>query len=257
MPKKIFLIIFLGSIFLSFGNYVGADGCDQPVKVGDKIIGIGIKDVRVAARPHVGSIIRCTTNDWGRCTLENLNEGDEYDLIVEQPYPDDYTCQYSADCEYMDVIVCESEKIFNLRKEETSGPAGPAVCPICPESQRKGFVPCARKCDNPKTLHCECDSCQFCHFFIMLDTIFDFIMFPLAPTVATLMLVIGGVMFFFAGAKPEAMKTGKDIIFSALLGLAIIFTAWIVINTLLGFMGVAVWTGLESGWWQINCPISP
>lgn len=113
-------------------------------------------------------------------------------------------------------------------------------------SQAAGFVPCGGQ-GEPR--------CQFCHFFVMLDTIFDFIILRMAPIVATLMLVIGGVMFFFAGAKPEAMKTGKDIIFSALLGLAIIFTAWIVINTLLGFMDVAVWTGLESGWWQIKCPI--
>jgi type IV secretory pathway VirB2 component (pilin) len=111
-----------------------------------------------------------------------------------------------------------------------------------------GFVPCGGQGEP---------ACQFCHFFVMLDTILDFIILRMAPTVAVLMLVIGGVMFFFAGTKPEALKTGKDIISSALFGLAIIFAAWIIINTFFGFIGVAEWTGLREGWWSIDCPVAP
>ena len=113
-------------------------------------------------------------------------------------------------------------------------------------SQSAGLVPCGGP-DQP--------DCQLCHFFVMLDSVFDFIILRLAPVVAVLMLVIGGVMFFFGGAKPETLKTAKDVIFTTIFGLVIIFAAWIIINTFFGFIGVADWTGLGSGWWVIDCPV--
>ena len=113
-------------------------------------------------------------------------------------------------------------------------------------SQAAGLVPCGGP-GQP--------TCQLCHFFVMLDTVFDFIILRLAPVVAVLMLVIGGVMFFFGGTKPETLKTAKDVIFTTIFGLVIIFAAWIIINTFFGFIGVAEWTGLGSGWWAIDCPV--
>jgi hypothetical protein len=103
--------------------------------------------------------------------------------------------------------------------------------------------------------------CQFCHFFVMLDEIIDFVLFKIVPPLAILMLVIGGVMFilgYFAGGgegEPKMFNQGKKLITSVFIGLIIIFAAWIIINLFFQFIGVAEWTGLQQGWFKIDCPI--
>lgn len=120
-----------------------------------------------------------------------------------------------------------------------------------------GLVPCGRDSDDLSTIGIdESQDCQICHFFVMLDRILKFIFLILVPAIAVLMLVIGGVMFFFAGGSPQRLGNAKSIITSVVTGLVIIFAAWIIINTFFIFIGVASWTGLRSGWFIINCPIS-
>ena len=114
----------------------------------------------------------------------------------------------------------------------------------------EGFVPCGGRGADGEIIRCE-----LCHIFEMIDTILDFIILKLTPVVAVLMLVIGGIMFLFAGANPNTLETAKKIITTTVIGLVIIFTAWIVISTFLNYIGVASWTGLGSGGWSvINCP---
>lgn len=115
-----------------------------------------------------------------------------------------------------------------------------AACPT------EGLVPCGTE-DCP---------CQFCHFFVLFDNIVRFVLFNLVPPIAVLMLVIAGVMFFTATGSPEKINEAKKIITSTVLGLLIIFAAWIIINTVFMFIGVAGWTGLREGWFQIDCPIT-
>jgi hypothetical protein len=109
--------------------------------------------------------------------------------------------------------------------------------------------------------------CQFCHFFVMLDGAIDFVLFKLVPPIAILMLVIGGVMFilgYFGGPEllegggkggPKMFSQGKKLITSVFIGLIIMFAAWLIINLFFQFIGVADWTGLQQGWFRINCPI--
>jgi len=116
-----------------------------------------------------------------------------------------------------------------------------------PVSSAQGLVPCGNPGQPP---------CQLCHFFVMLDRILDFIFTRLVPAVAVLMLMIGGVMFFFAGGSPQTLGTAKSIITSVFIGLIIIFAAWLIINTFFLIIGVAAWTGLAGGWFTIDCPIT-
>lgn len=109
--------------------------------------------------------------------------------------------------------------------------------------------------------------CQLCHFFVMLDGIFDFVIFTLVPIVAVLMLVIGGLMFIahqFGGAEllpggtrggPAFLNQAKKLITSVVIGLIIIFASWVIISAFFAIIGVANWTGLQQGWFTINCPI--
>lgn len=109
-----------------------------------------------------------------------------------------------------------------------------------------GLVPCGGDGELP---------CQLCHFFVIFDRIVDFIMFTLVPVVAVLMLVIGGVMFFLATGNPGALSQAKSVITATILGLIIVYAAWIIVNTFLVIVGVADWTGLATGWFSIDCPV--
>ncbi|MFH0852266.1 MAG: putative Ig domain-containing protein [bacterium] len=98
-------------------------------------------------------------------------------------------------------------------------------------------------------------SCQFCHFFVMFGGMVNFLIWKIAIPAAILLLVIGGAMFVFAAGNPGMIKKGMDIMKSVAIGLVIMFVAWIVVSTILTFIGVADWTGLRQGWFGINCPI--
>jgi len=122
-----------------------------------------------------------------------------------------------------------------------------AVCNFGP------LVPCGRP---------GAPTCQFCDIFKLLNNIMNYIIKCIAPIVAGLMLVIGGFYLLIAGTSPQLVSKAKSIITAAVIGLVIIFVAWIFLNTFLEKIGVATWTGLwddpataeEEGWWKINCP---
>lgn len=129
-----------------------------------------------------------------------------------------------------------------------------------------GLVPCGRSEDTtPNNDMDETVSCELCHLFIMFERIVDFVLVYVIPPIAVLMIVIGGVMFFFAGASPEQLSKAKSILTTVVIGLVLIYGAWIITNAFLTMVGVADWTGLtddpttpaEEGWFQLNledCP---
>jgi hypothetical protein len=113
--------------------------------------------------------------------------------------------------------------------------------------QAAGLVPCGGPGEP---------ACQLCHIFVMLDRIIDFLLLPpdgIVPIIATLMLVIGGVMFFWGGASPETLRKAKSLLTSVVIGLVIIYASWLIINLFFQVIGVADWTGLKEGWWSIEC----
>ena len=94
-------------------------------------------------------------------------------------------------------------------------------------------------------------ACTFCSFFDMISRIIQFGMTRIIPSIAVLMLVIGGGYFFFAGADPGKLETGKKILTSTIWGIAIIFTAFLIIGTILSAIGLAAWTeNIYKDWWD-------
>jgi len=98
----------------------------------------------------------------------------------------------------------------------------------------------------------EGNPCEFCHIFVLINNVISFSLTCLAPLVAVLLLVFGGFYLLTAGPDPEKVKKARSIIFSAVIGLVIIFVAWVFLNTFLDFIGVVEWTGLKT-WWKIDC----
>ena len=113
-------------------------------------------------------------------------------------------------------------------------------------AQSAGLVPCGGEGE---------DACTFCHFFVMLDRIIDFLIAP--PTgivfiIATLMLVIGGVLFVISAGEPAKIATATKTMTAAVLGLVIIFAAWLFINLFYTVIGVK---GDWKAWNKIECSI--
>ena len=130
---------------------------------------------------------------------------------------------------------------------------GQQECEICPPDMKGGLVPCGRNCDDPDTPENECDPCTICHFFIMIDRWIDRALFLIVPPLAALMIAIGGGMYIFSQGKPEMISQAKKLFTSVIIGLIIIYGAWVIVNTFLTAIGTAEWTGLEKGWWIIKC----
>ena len=110
--------------------------------------------------------------------------------------------------------------------------------------QAAGLVPCGGSGEA---------ACTFCDFFVLLNNVVKFLMIDLVPVVAVLMLVIGGVMFFFAGAKADILMRAKVTITSVVVGLIIIFAAWIIVNTILTKTGIIATPSILE-WYKIGCP---
>jgi len=137
----------------------------------------------------------------------------------------------------------------------------------------KGFVPCGlgktlytdKNCST--SLNVTIDghtyksiNCQFCHFFIMFNGIVNYVIVNIVPPIAVLMIVIGGIMFYIGGSKPEMLNTAKSLLKGVAIGLFLIYGAYMIIGVILGVLNVAEWTGLAEwahrGAFQIDCPVT-
>jgi len=119
-----------------------------------------------------------------------------------------------------------------------------------------GLVPCGLSEDDPNQPGDQTEACTSCHLFIMMDTIIDYILIFIVPSIAVLMIVIGGAYYVVSQGSSEKLSKAKSIFVSVAIGLLIVYGAWIIVNFFMSSMGVAEWTGLKNGWWKINCSTS-
>jgi len=114
--------------------------------------------------------------------------------------------------------------------------------------ESQGLVPCGGP-GNP---------CQLCHLFVLFNNIVNFILFKLVPPLAVFMLVIGGVTFLFAGGSPETLERAKKILTAAVMGLIIIYGAWMIVGFFLSAIGLSdLGIGLvgPDKWFKIDCSV--
>ncbi len=97
------------------------------------------------------------------------------------------------------------------------------------------------------------EACRLCHFFGLLDNIVDFVMFKIVPPIAVVLLIAGGVFMLLSGGNPSGVTKGKSILLSTLIGLALVYGAYLLVNTFFLAIGVSEWTGLQSGWFKYPC----
>ena len=109
------------------------------------------------------------------------------------------------------------------------------------------------------------ERCTLCHLFIMISGIFTYIFTRIVPVVAVLMVVIGGVMLMTAhtggledlgGGKkggPAMLNQAKKLFSGVLVGLIIIYGAWLIVSMFLFTIGATQWAGFGNGWWIVDC----
>lgn len=114
-----------------------------------------------------------------------------------------------------------------------------------------GIVPCGLLEDDPDQPGDQTQKCTLCHFFLMLDNLFDFTVKILAPALAALMIAIGGGMYIIGGSGqmggPDLINQAKSLFIAVAVGLVIVYGAWALVNLLMMLLGYS------SGWSVINC----
>src|SRR3989338_9502799 len=92
--------------------------------------------------------------------------------------------------------------------------------------------------------------CEFCDIFKLITGIINFFVLPppagfgVVPLIATLLILVGGFYILIAAGRPDMQNKGKTILTAVVIGLLIVYIAWVVVNFILTFFGVAQWTGL-------------
>lgn len=102
---------------------------------------------------------------------------------------------------------------------------------ITTQVQAAGLVPCGGTGEQ---------ACSFCDLSKLIGNVFNYAI-KIVIVVATLMLVIGGGMLFFAGADPGMLTKAKSLIKSTVIGLVIIFAAFMIVGVILNSIGLASW----------------
>jgi hypothetical protein len=81
------------------------------------------------------------------------------------------------------------------------------------------------------------DDCTLSDIFIMIQNIVNCLVF-ISTIICLLFIVIGGLLYIFSLGNPENLTKAKNTILWALGGLALVFLAWLIVNTIMQFMGV-------------------
>ncbi len=95
---------------------------------------------------------------------------------------------------------------------------------------------------------CSGSSCGWCDLFQLGQNIINFLI-EISLVLAVAFIVYGGIMMMLTSSSPEKLKGSKDIIWSALIGLAIVLASWVILNTFFHLLtGQISWP-----WDQIQC----
>jgi hypothetical protein len=109
--------------------------------------------------------------------------------------------------------------------------------------QPSGLVPCGGPNQN---------ECTLCDLLVLVQRVLKFAL-EIAFLIIIGFVVYGGFRWIFSLGKEENLKAGQQIITNAIIGLIIILTAWIIVNTIfwaIKEMGGDDYTGT---WYSIEC----
>ncbi len=127
---------------------------------------------------------------------------------------------------------------------------------VTPVFADAALVSCGRN-PGPDVPYEETLSCRTCDFFVMIKRIIDFAVLQVIPPVAVLFVAIAGIAYYTSGLNEQWRTTGKNILTSVVIGLVIIYGAWMIVDSVLlsvssGFTKQP--EGFPWPWNQVECP---
>lgn len=90
--------------------------------------------------------------------------------------------------------------------------------------ERQGIVRCGGP-DQP--------ACSVCELFHTANRIVNFSLFNLLVPLATIMLIVGGIMMITSGGSSTQLLRAKNLLQNVLIGIFLAFAAWAIVNTIL------------------------
>jgi len=106
----------------------------------------------------------------------------------------------------------------------------------------QGIVP---QCDTGPLRGLGCDLCVFLK---LVENIINFMLYVIFP-LAVIFIVYGGFMIMVSAGSPERLKRGREIITTAVIGLAIALIAWLAVSTVIQVISGNSW----QPWNSIEC----
>lgn len=92
------------------------------------------------------------------------------------------------------------------------------------------------------------DTYDYCGLLQLGQNLINF-MLTMTPIIAVAVIVYGGFRIMTSGGSPEGLEAGYDMIKTAVIGLAIVFGAWLIVSTILHFLGA----NNASTWFTVSC----
>ncbi len=100
---------------------------------------------------------------------------------------------------------------------------------------------------------CSGTSCTWCDFIQLGQNIINFSTKDIAFPLAVAFIIYGGIMMMINSGNPSKLKESQGIIFSAIIGIVIMLSAWVILNTFFNLLT----GGLNWPWHTIQCVSTP
>ena len=112
-----------------------------------------------------------------------------------------------------------------------------------------GLIPCGRYTNSSDTAWNECDPCDFCAIPLAIQLVTDYLL-KLVGVVTLVAIILGQLIAMTAIGQTDTMVKIKSVLGSALMGFGYVFAAWVLVNSILAFIG---YTDPLSGQWFTVC----
>ncbi len=96
-------------------------------------------------------------------------------------------------------------------------------------------------------------SCDLCDGLRVFQNIVH-VLFQIAIPLSVVFIVYGGIRLMTSGGSEQGVSAAKEIVKSAIIGLAISLAAWMLVNVVISLIASSVYEGVDfSAWSRINC----
>lgn len=80
------------------------------------------------------------------------------------------------------------------------------------------------------------EDCTLCHFLLLIKNIIVLIT-EIAFAIAAFFFIVGGISFLISGGSPEKIEKAKKTITSAVIGMVIVLTSYLIVVSIIVALG--------------------